>query len=91
MNRVELIETIAQKTDLSKSQATMAVKAFEVIVAKELAQGGSVVLIGFGTFSVGERAERQARNPKTGDPITIAAAKTVKFKAGKALKEAVNG
>lgn len=89
MNRVELIETLAQKADLNKSQATMAVKAFEAIVAKELAQGGSVALIGFGTFSVGERAERQGRNPQTGEAITIAAAKTVKFKAGKDLKAAV--
>lgn len=90
MNKTELIATIAKQSGLSKADSTRALQAFECAVIDELSNGGEVALIGFGTFSVGERAERQGRNPKTGEAITIAASKAVKFKAGKALKEAVN-
>ena len=79
MNKSELIEAIAQEADISKAAATKALK-----------EGDTVTLVGFGTFYVGERAERQGRNPQTGAPLTIAAAKTPKFRAGKALKDAVN-
>ena len=89
-NRVELVDAIAKETKLTKKDAEAAVKAFMGAVSKELSKGGSVQLIGFGTFSVGERAARSGRNPKTGTTIKIPASKTPKFKAGKALKDLCN-
>ncbi len=90
MNKTELIQHIATTAGLSKTQATAALQAFETAVIDELANGGQVALVGFGTFSVKERAARTGRNPKTGEELQIAAAKVPSFKAGKALKDAVN-
>ena len=90
MNKVELVDAIAKNTGLSKKDTEAAVKSFIEVVTKELSKGHEVQLIGFGTFAVGKRAARTGRNPKTGETIKIAAAKTPKFKAGKALKGSVN-
>lgn len=89
MNKSELIEAIAQEADISKAAAQKALDATTNAVTTALKQGDTVTLVGFGTFYVGERAERQGRNPKTGEPLTIAAAKTPKFRPGKALKDAL--
>ena len=89
MNKSELIEAIAQEAGISKSAAQKALDATTTAVTNALKNGDTVTLVGFGTFYVGERAERQGRNPKTGEPLTIAAAKTPKFRAGKALKDAL--
>lgn len=91
MNKSELIKHIASTASLTQAQATAALNAFESGVTKALAAGDDVALIGFGTFSVKERAARTGRNPKTGEEIQIAAAKAPTFKAGKGLKDAVNG
>jgi len=90
MNKSELIDAIASKTGLSKAKSEDAVKAFIEAVSEELKAGGKVQLVGFGTFEVTERTAREGRNPRTGETMTIAATKTPKFKAGKALKDAVN-
>lgn len=90
MNKTELIAAVAEKAELSKKDAEKAVKAFTDVVADELVKGGKVQLVGFGTFEVSERAAREGRNPKTGDAMTIAASRTPRFKAGKALKDEVN-
>ncbi len=90
MNKAELIDAIADDAGLSKKDAGNALKALIDTVSKELKKGGSVQLVGFGTFEVGKRAARTGRNPKTGEAIKIKAAKTPKFKAGKALKDLVN-
>ena len=90
MNKSELIEAIAASADIPKAAATRALDAMIDAVTETLKDGGSVALVGFGTFSVKERAARTGRNPQTGDPINIAAAKVPGFKAGKALKDAVN-
>ena len=90
MNKTELIAAVAEKAELSKKDAEKAVKAFTDAVSEELVKGGKVQLVGFGTFEVSERSSREGRNPKTGEPMTIAASKTPKFKAGKALKDEVN-
>ncbi len=90
MNKVELAAAIAEQTGLSRKDAEAAVKAFSDVVTEELKKGGKVQLVGFGTFEVSERAEREGRNPATGETMTIAASKAPKFKAGKALKDAVN-
>jgi len=87
MNKAELIDAIAKETGLTKKDAAAALNAFTGTVSKELKKGGSVQLIGFGTFEVGKRAARTGRNPQTGEAIKIKAAKTPKFKAGKALKD----
>lgn len=89
MNKSELIQAIADEAELSKHNAAEFVDAFISVVTQELKDGNDVTLVGFGAFYVGERSERQGRNPKTGEPLTIAAAKTPKFRAGKLLKEAV--
>ena len=89
MNKSELIEAIAQEADISKAAAAKALDGLTNAVTAALKKGDTVTLVGFGTFYVGERAERQGRNPKTGEPLTIAAAKTPKFRAGKALKDAL--
>ena len=90
MNKTELIAAIAEKTELSKKDAEKALKAFIDVVSDELKAGNKIQLVGFGTFEVAERAAREGRNPKTGEAMTIAASKTPKFKAGKALKDEVN-
>ena len=89
MNKSELIEAIAQEAGISKAAAAKALDATTNAVTNALKNGDTVTLVGFGTFYVGERAERQGRNPKTGAPLTNAAAKTPKFRAGKALKDAL--
>ena len=89
MNKTELITGMAEKTEISKKDAEKVLNAFTNIVADTLVDGDKVSITGFGTFEVVERAERQGRNPATGETITIAASKSPKFKAGKALKDAV--
>lgn len=91
MNKNELIATVAEAADLSKADATKAVDAVFSGVTSALSKGDEVRLVGFGTFSVAHRAASQGRNPRTGEPIAIAASKQPKFKAGKQLKDAVNG
>ncbi len=90
MNKSELIDAVAAAADLSKAAAGRALDAMVDSVTDALKEGDQVVLVGFGTFSVKERAARTGRNPQTGEPIEIAAAKVPSFKAGKALKDAVN-
>ena len=90
MNKAELVAAIAEKTGLKKNEAEKALKAFSDVVAEELANGGKVQLVGFGTFEVVERPAREGRNPQTKKTMTIAASKAPKFKAGKALKDAIN-
>ena len=90
MNKSELVAAIAEKTELSKKDSEKALKAFVDVVTEELAKGGKIQLVGFGTFSVAQRAAREGRNPQTNETMTIAASKAPKFKAGKALKDAVN-
>ncbi len=90
MNKTELIAAIAEKTELSKKDAEKALKAFTDVVAEELKKGEKIQLVGFGTFEVSERAEREGRNPHTNEIMHIAASKAPKFKAGKALKDLVN-
>ena len=84
MNKTELIAAVAEKAEISKKDAEKALKAFTDVVTDELVKGEKVQLVGFGTFEVSERAEREGRNPKSGEPMTIAASKSPKFKAGKA-------
>lgn len=88
MNKTELIKTIAAESGLSQAQAENAVNALCKVVIDELSQGGEVNIVGFGRFYVTERAERVGQNPKTKEPITIAATRVPKFKAGKTLKDA---
>lgn len=90
MNKTELIAAVAEKAEISKKDAEKAVKAFTDAISEELVNGGKIQLVGFGTFEVSERAAREGRNPKTGEVMPIAASKTPKFKAGKALKDMVN-
>lgn len=90
MNKTELIAAIAKETELSRKDAELAVKAFADVVTAELKKGEKVQLVGFGTFEVSERAAREGRNPQSGETMTISASRTPKFKAGKALKDAVN-
>ena len=90
MNRTELVAAMAEATELSKKDAEAALKAFIDVVTAEMKKGEKVQLVGFCTFEVSERAAREGRNPQTGETMTIAASKSPKFKAGKALKDAVN-
>lgn len=90
MNKTELVAAMAEAAEISKKDAEKALKAFTDVVADELKKGEKVQLVGFGTFEVSERAAREGRNPQTGETMTIAASKTPKFKAGKALKDLVN-
>lgn len=90
MNKAELIDNIAASADIPKAAAGRALDAMIEAIEGALKKGDSVALVGFGTFSVKERAARTGRNPQTGDPIEIAAANIPTFKAGKALKDAVN-
>lgn len=89
MNKSELIDAIAAEADISKAAATKALDGVISAVTKALKEGDTVTLVGFGTFYVGERAERSGRNPKTGETIKIPAARSPKFRAGKALKDAL--
>ena len=91
MNKTELIEAIAAAADLPKAAAGRALDATVDAITDALKKDDQVVLVGFGTFGVKERAARTGRNPQTGEPIQIAAAKIPNFKPGKALKDAVNG
>ena len=90
MNKTELIAAIAEKTELSRKDAEKALNAFTEVVEEELKKGEKIQLVGFGTFEVSERAAREGRNPQTGETMQIAASKSPKFKAGKALKDAIN-
>ena len=90
MNKTELIEHIALNADISKAAAARALEATINAVKTTLNAGGSVSLVGFGTFAVGKRAPRLGRNPRTGVAIKINAAKVPKFRPGKALKDALN-
>ena len=90
MNRSELVEAMASKTGMSKAATDIAVKAFIEAVSEELAKGGKVQLVGFGTFETVHKAARTGRNPRTGAETKIAACTAPKFKAGKALKDQVN-
>ncbi len=90
MNKQELVSAIAEKAGLTKADADKAVNAFVNTVKDTMTKGDSLQLIGFGTFSVSERAARTGRNPQTGKEIQIAAKKVAKFKPGKALDEAIN-
>jgi len=89
MNKAELVAHVAEAGGLSKAAAGDAVEAVLSGITSTLASGDSVSLVGFGTFSVADRAARTARNPRTGEAIEVAASKAPKFKAGKALKDAV--
>ena len=90
MNKTELIEHISTKADLSKADASRALDAFIGAVQDTMKKKGTVNLVGFGTFSVSERAARTGRNPRTGESINIEGARVPKFRPGKALKDAVN-
>ena len=90
MNKGELIDAVAAAAGLSRADATKAVDGTLDAITSALAGGGSVSLVGFGTFSVKSRAARMGRNPRTGEAIQIAASKVPGFKAGKALKDAAN-
>jgi DNA-binding protein HU-beta len=90
VNKSELIDAIAEAADLPKASAAKALEAVINTVSNSLKGGEQVVLVGFGTFSVKDRPARTGRNPQTGQPIEIAAARIPNFKAGKALKDAVN-
>ncbi len=90
MNKGQLVDKIAGDAKLTKAQAGSALDAFMGAVKGALGEGDKVTLVGFGTFSVGERSARVGRNPRTGEEIQIAAKKVVKFKAGKDLEEGVN-
>ena len=90
MNKNDLVASVAEATDISKADAAKAFDATFESVAAELSGGGEVRLVGFGTFSVADRRASTGRNPRTGESIQIPASKQPKFKAGKALKDAVN-
>lgn len=90
MNKVELVAAMAEKTGLTKADAAKAVDAFVATVAETLQKGDDIRLVGFGSFSVTQRAASTGRNPRTGKEIKIPASKAPKFKAGAGLKEAVN-
>lgn len=91
MNKSELVDFIASEAEISKAAAGRALDAFTSAVKNTLKKGDDLTLVGFGTFSVGERAARLGRNPQTGEEIKIKAAKVPKFKPGKGLKDTVNG
>ncbi|MBA6256440.1 MULTISPECIES: HU family DNA-binding protein [unclassified Colwellia] len=90
MNKGELVVKIAESADISQASAGRALNSLIGSVTEELASGGNFALVGFGTYKVNDRAARTGRNPQTGEAIQIAAAKVPAFKAGKALKDAVN-
>ena len=90
MNKTELVAAVAEQADISNKDAEKVLKAFVDVVTEEMKKGEKVQLVGFGTFEVSERAAREGRNPQTGKTMKIEACKAPKFKAGKALKDAVN-
>jgi DNA-binding protein HU-beta len=90
MNKTELVTEIAEKAGTSKKEAEVVLRAFTDVVTEQLKKGEKIQLVGFGTFEVAERSARTGRNPQTGEEMQIAASKAPKFKAGKALKDAVN-
>ncbi|MCE2944504.1 MAG: HU family DNA-binding protein [Xanthomonadaceae bacterium] len=90
MNKSDFVNAVADSAELSKADAGRAVDAVVEVIKKALKKGDTVTLVGFGTFSVRKRAARQGRNPQTGATIKIKASKSPAFKAGKALKDAVN-
>ena len=90
MNKTELIAAIAEKAEISKKDSEKALKAFIDVVTEQLKNDEKVQLVGFGTFEVSKRAAREGRNPQTGKTMKIEACKAPKFKAGKALKDAIN-
>ena len=90
MNKTELVAAVAEQADISKKDAEKVLKAFVDVVTEEMKKGEKVQLVGFGTFEVSERAAREGRNPQTGKTMKIEACKDPKFKARKALKDAVN-
>ena len=90
MNKSELIAAVAEKAEVSKKDTEAVLNATMEVIKEEVAAGSDVQLIGFGTFTVAERAEREGRNPATGETMKIVASKSPKFKAGKAFKDAVN-
>lgn len=90
MNKAELISAVAEKSGMAKKDAEKAVTAVLASIEEALASGDKVQLVGFGTFEVRERAARTGRNPQTGEEIQIAASRVPAFRAGKALKEAIN-
>ena len=90
MNKSELIEAMADSADISKAAAGRALEGMVEAITKTIKRGDTVSVIGFGTFSLRERAARTGRNPKTGEKIQIKASKSPGFKAGKAFKDAVN-
>ena len=89
MNKTELIAAVAEKSGLSKKDCEKAISATLDAITADLAEGGRIQLVGFGAFEVKERPARMGRNPKTGEPMEIAASRTPQFKPGKALKDAV--
>ena len=91
MNKSNLITAIAEATGISRSEAARAVDATFGVIADALKDGVDVRLTGFGIFGVADRAARKGRNPRTGDPVEIAASRQIRFKPGKGLKDAVNG
>ena len=91
MNKTELITAVAAKSDLTKKDAEKFLSAFEDVVTEALKAGSKVQMVGFMTIDVAERAEREGRNPQTGQPMRIAASKAPRFKVGKKLRDAVNG
>lgn len=91
MNKTELVESVATQANLSKAQAAAAITAFTDTIGAALHKNDTVTLVGFGTFSVKQRAARTGRNPQTGAEIQIAATKVASFKAGKELKDYANG
>ena len=90
MKKAELVEAVAEKAGLTKADATRAIDATFEAIKGVLVKGDKITVPGFGTFSVGERAAREGRNPQTGATVKIAACKSAKFKAATALKEAIN-
>ena len=90
MNKTELIAAVAEKAEISKKDSEKALKAFIDVVTEQLKAGDKVQVVGFGTFEVSERAAREGRNPQTGETMKIEACKAPKFKAGKALNDAIN-
>jgi DNA-binding protein HU-beta len=90
MKKVELVEAVAEATGLTKADATRAIDATFAAITGALKDGDKVPLVGFGTFAVSKRAAREGRNPQTGETVKIAARNAVTFKAGSALKDAVN-
>ncbi|MCI8535737.1 MAG: HU family DNA-binding protein [Hungatella sp.] len=90
MNKTELVAAVAEKAELSKKDAEKALKAFVDVVSEELVKGEKVQVVGFGTFEVTERKEREGRNLQTQEPMIIPASKAPKFRPGKALKDMVN-